>query len=322
MSISHSVNNPKVSVIVPVYNAEPYLMRCIESLLSQTLKDIELIFINDCSTDHSADILSSIANYENTHILSTRRNSKQAEVRTIGIKAATGEFIANCDPDDWVEPNMYETMYNIARASNSDIITCRIRHEFRDGRYSIQGPMPNGCGKDILRGGAISHSLCNKLISRELLMKHNIYPFAGIDYGEDCNTIIRAAFYAKHISSIPDALYHYDQTNPTSITKHSTLWLLENYGYKNIALIEDFFRDNNAYLEMKSVIDELKYTYKAPLLYTAYNDGAIWCKIFPEIHSEIRHMHLPKVFRLTLSAIANHPSFVKLFSKYITRGSR
>lgn len=61
MNISHSVNNPKVSVIVPVYNAESYLVRCIDSLLSQTLKDIELIFINDCSTDNSMDILSNIA---------------------------------------------------------------------------------------------------------------------------------------------------------------------------------------------------------------------------------------------------------------------
>lgn len=322
MNISHSVNNPKVSVIVPVYNAESYLVRCIDSLLSQTLKDIELIFINDCSTDNSMDILSNIAHYENIRVLSTKRNSKQAKVRTIGIKTATGEFVANCDPDDWVEPNMYETMYNLAKASNSDIITCRIRHEFGNGRYSIQGPMPDGCGKDILKGGKISHSLCNKLISRELIMKHSIYPFPGINYGEDCNTIIRAAFYAKHISSTSEALYHYDQTNPTSITKHSCIWLLENYGYKNIALIEDFFRDNNAYPEMKSIIDELKYTYKAPLLYTACNDGAIWCEIFPEIHSEIRHMHLPKAFRLTLSAIANHPKLVKILSKYITRGSK
>lgn len=153
MNISHSVNNPKVSVIVPVYNAESYLVRCIDSLLSQTLKDIELIFINDCSTDNSMDILSNIAHYENIRVLSTKTNSKQAKVRTIGIKTATGEFIANCDPDDWVEPNMYETMYNLAKASNSDIITCRIRHEFGNGRYSIQGPMPDGCGKDILGGG-------------------------------------------------------------------------------------------------------------------------------------------------------------------------
>lgn len=84
MNISHSVNNPKVSVIVPVYNAESYLVRCIDSLLSQTLKDIELIFINDCSTDNSMDILSNIAHYENIRVLSTKRNSKQAKVRTIG----------------------------------------------------------------------------------------------------------------------------------------------------------------------------------------------------------------------------------------------
>lgn len=137
MNISHSVNNPKVSVIVPVYNAESYLVRCIDSLLSQTLKDIELIFINDCSTDNSMDILSNIAHYENIRVLSTKRNSKQAKVRTIGIRTATGEFVANCDPDDWVEPNMYETMYSIKFRHYN------LPHQARIWKRQILHPRPN-----------------------------------------------------------------------------------------------------------------------------------------------------------------------------------
>lgn len=319
-----STTRPSISVIVPIFNAEKYIERCVNSLLSQTIEGLELIFIDDCSTDNSVKILNDIIRRKegrklSIQILSTNENSKQAAVRTMGMKIASGEYIANCDPDDWIDPNMYEIMYSKAKETNADIVTCRICYEEANGKRSIEGPLPDGNGKDVLKGQDINHSLCNKIISTDLIHKYNIYPFKGINYGEDCNTIIRASFYAKHIASVSDAFYHYDRTNDTSITKKPCIWFLENYGYKNIALIEDFFRDNDAYDEFKGVIDELKYTYKSPLLYSAYKDGAIWCNIFPEIHSEIRNFRLPKAFRLTLGLIANHPILVKLFSKYITR---
>ena len=108
---------PKVSVIIAVYGAEKYIEKCARSLFEQTLDDIEYIFVDDCTPDKSMDILISVlSDYPNRNnqinIIHNLTNLGLGSTHTIGMKAATGDYLIHCDPDDWVEHNMYELLYN------------------------------------------------------------------------------------------------------------------------------------------------------------------------------------------------------------------
>lgn len=111
---------PKVSVILPVYNVAPYIEKCIESLLSQTLKDIEFIFIDDCSPDNSIEI---IQKYKDPRIKIIRHetNKYTAEARNTGINNATGEYISFVDPDDYIDKDFLFKLYTLAKSNNADI---------------------------------------------------------------------------------------------------------------------------------------------------------------------------------------------------------
>ena len=105
----------KVSVIIPVYNTEQYLNKCLDSLVNQTLKDIEIILINDGSTDNSQNIIDEYsAKYPDKIKSFIKENGGQATARNLGITKATGEYIGFVDSDDWIELNMYEELYNKA----------------------------------------------------------------------------------------------------------------------------------------------------------------------------------------------------------------
>ena len=117
----------KISVILPVYNVEKYIEKCIQSLLDQTLKDVEFIFVDDCSPDNSVEI---IKRYNDPRIKLIRHNVNKytAEARNTGVKAATGEYIAFLDPDDYIENNFLERLYDLAKKNNADIAKGLIRY--------------------------------------------------------------------------------------------------------------------------------------------------------------------------------------------------
>ena len=121
----------KISVIVPVYNAEKYLHRCIDSILSQTLDEIELILINDCSTDNSINIINSYKSYDNVKIIDLEENIGPGGARNNGLSCAQGYFICFVDSDDYIDKTMLETLYKIATRGKHDIeigrASCRER---------------------------------------------------------------------------------------------------------------------------------------------------------------------------------------------------
>lgn len=117
----------KVSVCIPVYNSELFLVECIESLVTQTLKDIELIFVNDGSTDRSPFILKKYAKRFTNIKIVNQANTGLGGARNAGINSASGEYIGFVDSDDFVEPSMFETLYNSAKKNNVDIAMCGVR---------------------------------------------------------------------------------------------------------------------------------------------------------------------------------------------------
>lgn len=120
---------PKVSIIIPVYGVEKYIERCIRSLFEQTLRDIEYIFIDDCTPDKSVEILKRVLEeypQRKSQVVIHRmeKNSGQAAVRKWGMLNATGEYVIHCDSDDWVDVHMYEEMYNKAIEEDADVVVC------------------------------------------------------------------------------------------------------------------------------------------------------------------------------------------------------
>jgi len=122
---------PKVSVIIPVYNVENYIEKCLNSVLNQTLKEIEIIIVNDGSKDSSKQKIEKyLEKHENKIIYLEKENGGLSDARNYGIGYAKGEYIAFLDSDDYIEPTMYEEMYKKAKEENSDMVECDFLWEY------------------------------------------------------------------------------------------------------------------------------------------------------------------------------------------------
>ena len=118
-----------VSVVVPVFGVEKYIERCARSLFEQTLPEMEFIFVDDCTKDRSIEILERVLEeyphrHGQIHIVHHENNKGLPQARKTGIQLAKGQYIAHCDSDDWVDRDMYRSMYNVARCKNADIVFC------------------------------------------------------------------------------------------------------------------------------------------------------------------------------------------------------
>lgn len=316
------IEQPKVSVIIPVYKAEKYIERCARSLFGQTLDSIEYIFIDDCTPDRSMEILWQVLDcYPErkpwVKIVRLSVNSHQAKARTTGMKAATGEYQIHCDPDDWVELNLYEQLYIQAKKSNSDITTCRFKRVY-PGHSKIEGYCFSGTAENCLKEFAFDFSLWSKLISTQLIIRHNIFPYEGIDCGEDLNVVFRALYYSKKVSCIPDAGYNY-YCNPDSITHNGTINNIETHLLKNLQNLTTFVNDQHKYW-LNETLNKIKFSLKAPLIWTNpdfnYREAKYWCNLWPECHSAIKDL-FPSMKGTILNMLSSAPVFIYLYHKYL-----
>lgn len=132
---------PKISIIVPVYNVEKYLDRCVQSLLNQTLKDIEIILVDDGSPDNCPQLCEAYAKQDSRIMVVHKQNAGLGMACNSGLKVANGEYVAFCDSDDWVDAEMYETMYNSAHYDDIDILFTGLKRV--DGSGKILGYLPH-----------------------------------------------------------------------------------------------------------------------------------------------------------------------------------
>lgn len=215
----------KISVIVPIYNVEQYVVRCAESLFAQTLDDIEYIFVDDHTPDNSMALLQEvIARYPNraphTRIIHHTRNMGPEVARQTGIKAATGNYLAFVDSDDYIGPDMMQLMYDKAVASDADIVVCDFTFQYSDGRYTIcedyLSENPADWFRDMLINDRTSCVLWNKIYRRNLF-EYIVTPEPHIAYAEDYSANIQLYHYARKIVRVPLPLYHY-MCNVNSLT--------------------------------------------------------------------------------------------------------
>lgn len=219
------MNNPKISIIVPVYNSEKYLHRCINSILNQTFNNFELLLIDDGSTDRSSQFCDEYARLDERIHVFHKRNGGVSSARQTGIEKAKGKYSIHVDSDDWINPDMLEDMYTNISTNNSDIlITDFFIDTNKETKYSKQKPKnihPLNVLTDILTN-CLFGSLWNKLIRHSILAKYNIKFISRIDYCED--VLIWCQLLQKNvtISYLNKAFYHYNLANTNSITRNYT----------------------------------------------------------------------------------------------------
>ena len=125
---------PKVSVIIPVYNVEQYVEKSIQSVLNQSMKDIEIILVNDGSTDKSGEICDRYGQKEERIIVIHKENGGLSSARNVGVKAASGDYIGFIDSDDYIESVMYETLYQMAERDSADVAVCGVYDVYKNGK--------------------------------------------------------------------------------------------------------------------------------------------------------------------------------------------
>ena len=201
----------KVSIIVPVYNVEKYLSKCLDSLINQTLKDIEIIVINDGSPDNSQEIIDIYQKKYPKLIKSyIKANGGLGDARNFGLKYAKGDYIAYVDSDDWVEPDMYEKLYKKAIADNADIVVCGYnvyneKNEKLKEEKSYNERISDNKKMQIFLG---DNSAWNKIYKKEIIVNNNIKFRSNIWY-EDIDFKINILLSCKKISIIDNKLYNY-----------------------------------------------------------------------------------------------------------------
>lgn len=231
-----SVDAIKVSVIVPVYNAESTISKCLDSLVNQTLSGWEVILVDDGSTDSSGKICDSyeeksVELYKGKgeiHVIH-RENGGVSAARQTGLDAAKGEYVIHVDPDDWVEPNMLKELYDLAKIENVDMVICDFISEINGKLYYKSQSPTSLCHCDVLNDmfGKIHGSCCNKLVRRECILQCDAHFPIGINYCEDVCFNVQLLKHDIKIAYLNRAYYHYVQKS-TSLTNNYTLTSFEN----------------------------------------------------------------------------------------------
>lgn len=210
-----------ISIIVPVYNIEKYIHRCVDSLLAQTYKDLEILLIDDGSSDNSGMICDQYAQADQRVKVVHQANGGVSRARQSGLDAATGSFIIHADPDDWVEATMCEKLIVKANEENADMVFCD--YWLESAYPEVVSQKPNSFNsRDILRQ-IVSHQLhgagWNKLIRKDVITKYGCcFTPADIYFCEDILFHARLLINDIKVSYLPEALYHYNISNNNSLT--------------------------------------------------------------------------------------------------------
>lgn len=245
-------SQPLVSVIVPVYNAEPYLRECLDSILAQDIETIEIITIDDGSKDGSSAILEDYEKEKGIKVIH-QKNGGPSKARNAGLDIARGKYVGFVDADDWIEPNMYSRMVSVAESEQADIVFCNI---LRNQNEKMRKYLPSGTYRDddisdhifpILISSlqedsgqvTLRSSIWCRLFRRELVEGQNIRFDEGLIYNEDGLFCIQTTVAARCYVYIGDDYLYHNRYTPGSLTKRyiPNLWNRQKVMYEKLRQI-------------------------------------------------------------------------------------
>lgn len=260
------MNRVKISVVISVYNVEKYLRRCLDSICNQTLREIEIIAVNDASPDHSADILAEYAEKDSRiKVINHEKNSGQGAARNTGMVAAVGEFIAFIDSDDWLEPEMYETMYRKAQEYNADMVVCGVDLAFGERKQPYLHFKAENCysGVDLIPGLLVNMDddwgnsqtpyvelgEWNKIFRRDLITVNKIEHLStGRILGEDFMFILEFLCCSGNVVCIPEVFYNYFRNNNVSMTRNRNPEIILS-SFDSMVLMRNLLKEKNLFGE-------------------------------------------------------------------------
>ena len=209
-------NTPLISVIIPVWNPGPGITRCIESLRNQTLKEIEMIFVDDCGTDDSMDkVRAALAEDSRIRIIYNEENHGAGPSRNKGIEVARGEYLSFVDADDYVAPSFFELLYEEAQKQKLDIVKGSIVREMSDGSFVERGEETNlKIIRNIYAGVplfcAFRYEHQSAIYRRELINSSKVR-YGASKRGEDSTFLLQVCSHAQSFSTVDKAYYYYCQ---------------------------------------------------------------------------------------------------------------
>lgn len=284
--------NSLVSVLVPVYNVEDYIVRCAESLFNQTYDNIEFVFVDDASPDNSIQrLLGEIEKHPKVEsfirIIRHNKNKGLSVARNTGLQNATGDYVMFVDSDDFIDENTISTCMKYALEEDADIVSFGIQDVFEDGTKipKRSSPIPQN-KKDYIRKlicRDINVNACGNLFRRSLFTKGNIAFIEGIDYGEDFVTTPRIVMQAERIIDITNHYYYnYYQDNSTAYTRRYLNRKSINSIIKAVKILESFLREK--FHDVDDMINEMKIRNKIFLFeYAASNEWDYIRSTFEEV---------------------------------------
>lgn len=244
---------PKVSVIVPVYNVEKYIKKCLDSLVNQTLKDIEIIVVNDGSKDNSVKIINQyLSKYKNI-IYVEKKNGGLSDARNYGMKYAKGDYIAFLDSDDYVDKTIYKKMYNKAVEENADFVECDFYWVYTNKKKEDVGYIYKNKKEMLTYARVVAW---NKLIKRDIIKEK--FPLK-LNY-EDVEFFYKLIPNINKFSFVKEPLIYYIQRDDSIVNK-------QNYKtgqiFNVLNNVLDYYKKMKLYDEYS---EELEYTYTRILL--------------------------------------------------------
>ena len=301
--------NPKISVIVPVYKAEAYLHRCVDSLLAQTFRDFEVLLIDDGSPDRSGEICDEYARQDSRIRVFHKENGGVSSARQYGMDHAQGEYTIHADPDDWVEPTMLEELYQKAKEEDADMVICDFYYE-RQGKLVIETQKPSSLEHDMVLSELfyrLHGSSWNKLIRRKFYEKSGVkYPLE-LFYCEDL--FVNACLLANDIrvDYLPKAFYHYD----VSINENSLIRRPSDVIFRQEQILYRLLKEKLPV----SYFQLIEFKMLPMLAYKALCIGDPYLKTFKSDYSSlglhINRLEVPlKLKFLLVTAFQLSPSFV------------
>lgn len=261
------MNKPNVSIIIPVYNVETYLRECLDSVIKQTLKNIEIICVNDGSTDKSLQILEEYAQKDKRIEIISKTNSGYGHSMNIGLNNAKGEYIGIIESDDYAELNMFEELYNTAKKNELDLARCHFYVYNSKNNTNKKMESPNVPTNTVF--APIDEpftfyqqpSIWAAIYKKELIINNNIrfLETPGASY-QDASFAFKTYSMAKRFMMLNDALIHYriDNENSSVNSKGKVFCVCDEYKE-----IENFVKKHNLQKKLKYIITRIKYnTYR------------------------------------------------------------
>ena len=276
----------KISVIIPVYNTEKFLERCLNSVLNQTLRDIEIIVVNDGSRDNSLEIIKKIKETDARIILINKENEGLTKTRNRGLEIASGKYIYNLDSDDYLEENtMFEELYNKCENDNLDIVVFDYYNDFGNRKEYIKNIEisdnilinKEAYIKELIMSKS-GVSIWGKLIKKEIFIENNIKFPENIFMGEDLLTSLKLVFFSKKIGKLNKAFYNYVQhenqgtKNRKKEERYKELFLL----YQRI---EKFLKKQKCFYKYEKTFNDRIFQFCKSILRKKYKNTEIYLQL-------------------------------------------